>query len=105
MSSDPGKVKGADYPSETFRVLKEKETRQFGEYRTERLVLEAWKQRRRTQPSDVLPVSVALPPLEDLQMAHGLGRQASSRETVSATLRNTRSGRWIRRTTAHARAS
>jgi hypothetical protein len=35
-------VKGADYPSETFRVLKEKEIRQFGEYRTRRLVLEAW---------------------------------------------------------------
>jgi hypothetical protein len=33
---------GPDYPSETFRVLKEKEIRQFGEYRTRRLVLEAW---------------------------------------------------------------
>ena len=40
---DPAKVKGADYPSETFRVLKEKEIRLYGEYRTERLVLEAWK--------------------------------------------------------------
>jgi hypothetical protein len=39
---DPADVKGADYPSETFRVLKEKEIRQFGEYRTRRLVLEAW---------------------------------------------------------------
>jgi len=27
---------------QTFRVLKEKELRQFGEYRTRRLVLEAW---------------------------------------------------------------
>ena len=33
---------GADYPSETFRVLKDKELRDFGEYRTHRLVLEAW---------------------------------------------------------------
>jgi hypothetical protein len=32
---------GADYPSETYRVLKNNETRQFGEYRTRRLVLEA----------------------------------------------------------------
>lgn len=40
---DPAKVKGSDYPSETFRVLREKETRAFGEYRTERLVLEAWQ--------------------------------------------------------------
>jgi len=39
---DPADVKGADYPSETFRVLKEKEIRQFGEYRTRRLVLAAW---------------------------------------------------------------
>jgi hypothetical protein len=30
------------FPGETFRVLKEKEMRQFGEYRTRRLVLEAW---------------------------------------------------------------
>ncbi|MCC6528846.1 MAG: N-6 DNA methylase [Pseudomonadales bacterium] len=39
---DPAGVMGADYPSETFRVLKDKETRQHGEYRTQRLVLEAW---------------------------------------------------------------
>ena len=31
------------FPGETFRVLKEKELRQFGEYRTRRLVLEAWE--------------------------------------------------------------
>jgi hypothetical protein len=41
---DPADVMGADYPSETFRVLKNNETRQFGEYRTRRLVLEAWDQ-------------------------------------------------------------
>lgn len=39
---DPADVKGLDYPSETFRVLKEKEIRQHGEYRTRRLVLDAW---------------------------------------------------------------
>lgn len=39
---DPADVKGPDYPSETFRVLKEKEIRQHGENRTRRLVLEAW---------------------------------------------------------------
>jgi hypothetical protein len=31
-----------DFPGETFRILKEKEERQCGEYRTRRLVLEAW---------------------------------------------------------------
>ncbi|MCW1919229.1 N-6 DNA methylase [Rhodobacter sp. KR11] len=39
---DPAEVMGPDYPSETFRVLKEKETRHHGEYRTQRLVLAAW---------------------------------------------------------------
>jgi hypothetical protein len=39
---DPADVMGADYPSETFRVLKDKEIRLHGEYRTRRLVLEAW---------------------------------------------------------------
>ena len=33
---------GADYPSETFAVLKRSEIKEFGEYRTQRLVLEAW---------------------------------------------------------------
>jgi hypothetical protein len=39
---DPADVKGPDYPSETFRVLKEREIRHHGEYRTRRLVLAAW---------------------------------------------------------------
>jgi hypothetical protein len=29
-------------PGENFRVLKEKEEREYGEYRTRRLVLEVW---------------------------------------------------------------
>lgn len=40
---DPQDVYGPDFPGETFRVLKEKEIRNFGEYRTKRLVLEAWE--------------------------------------------------------------
>lgn len=39
---DPADVMGPDYPSETFRVLKNNEIRQLGEYRTQRMVLEAW---------------------------------------------------------------
>ena len=39
---DPTDVMGEDYPSETFRILKKKEIREFGEYRTRRLVLDAW---------------------------------------------------------------
>jgi hypothetical protein len=37
-----GALLGPDYPSETFRGLKNKEERAFGEYRTRRLVLAAW---------------------------------------------------------------
>ena len=40
---DPADVYGEDYPSESFRVLKEKEIAEFGEYRTRRMVLDAWK--------------------------------------------------------------
>ena len=36
------RVEKSTFPGETFRVLKEKEIRQFGEYRTRRLILEAW---------------------------------------------------------------
>lgn len=39
---DPSDVMGADYPSETFRVLKNNDQRQYGHYRTQRLVLAAW---------------------------------------------------------------
>jgi len=36
---DPADVYGADFPGETFRVLKEKETARYGQYRTRRLIL------------------------------------------------------------------
>ena len=39
---DPADVRGPDYPSETFRVLKSNEMARYREYRTARLVLEAW---------------------------------------------------------------
>ena len=41
---DPADIYGADYPSETFRVLKKNEEHpdRFGEYRTRRLVLDSW---------------------------------------------------------------
>lgn len=39
---DPEDVCGAGCINETFRVLKDNEIRRYGEYRTRRLVLEAW---------------------------------------------------------------
>lgn len=41
---DPTDVLGEDYHSETFRVLKNRKPREFGEYRTQRLVLASWDQ-------------------------------------------------------------
>ena len=38
-----------DFPGETFRVLKTKEEKKHGEYRTRRPVLEAWERRSRLQ--------------------------------------------------------
>lgn len=46
---DPQDVYGPDFPGETFRVLKEKEIRLYGEYRTRRLVLEAWEKLNKSQ--------------------------------------------------------
>lgn len=63
---DPAKAKGADYPSETFRVLKEKENRLYGEYRTERLVLDAWKQMEAGAAPISLPASITPPSPADL---------------------------------------
>ncbi|MCC5816731.1 MAG: hypothetical protein JJT78_18420 [Leptospira sp.] len=39
---DPQEAMGEDWPGETFRGLKENELREFGEYRTKQLVMEAW---------------------------------------------------------------
>lgn len=44
---------GANYPSETFRVLKEGELRAYGEYRTRRLVLQAWDKLNMTIPAEM----------------------------------------------------
>lgn len=38
------RCEASTFPGETFRVLKEKELRQYGEYRTRRLILQAWQQ-------------------------------------------------------------
>jgi hypothetical protein len=48
---DPADVRGPDYPSETFRVLKNNEIGRYGEYRTARLVLDAWDRMERGELS------------------------------------------------------
>lgn len=58
---DPADVMGEDYPSETFRVLKEKEIREYGEYRTRRLVLEAWGRLEQASPAIIPQAQPARP--------------------------------------------
>ena len=59
---DPADVMGSRYPSETFRVLKRDELRSFGEYRTRRLVLEAWdRQSTLSSKNTVIVPSMTVP--------------------------------------------
>lgn len=46
---DPSEIFGDDFPSESFRVLKEREEQEYGEYRTRRLVLEAYDELAKTR--------------------------------------------------------
>jgi len=69
---DPADAMGPDYPSETFRVLKEGEMRSFGEYRTQRLVLEAWDRQGAMQFQEALTV----PSSPVRYSEHGLIRNA-----------------------------
>lgn len=73
---DPKDVHGPDFPGETFRVLKEKEERQLGEYRTRRLVLGAY---------DRLEAALGPAPVRDYraELAAAAPRQAKAAETVT----------------------
>ncbi|MFS2099322.1 N-6 DNA methylase [Variovorax sp. Varisp85] len=73
---DPKEVMGEDYPSETFRVLKESEIRSFGEYRTRRLILEAWDRLAQGE----------LPQSSNLQQAAQYSAQAMIRNDDEAWL-------------------
>jgi len=59
---DPTEVMGADYPSETFRVLKDKEIREFGEYRTRNLVLREFDRMTLAKANGEPYVSLLNPP-------------------------------------------
>jgi uncharacterized protein (DUF433 family) len=58
---DPQDVYGPDFPGETFRVLREKEIKQFGEYRTRRLILEAWEKLNRSEELGPAPAQHMAP--------------------------------------------
>ena len=44
---DPSTSSGQAFPGGTFRVLKQKDIKRYGEYRTRRLVLGAWERMER----------------------------------------------------------
>jgi hypothetical protein len=65
-----GRTAASTFPGETFRVLKEKEIKQYGEYRTRRLVLEAWERMQQAIDEGREYVSMVDPPPADPSMAH-----------------------------------
>lgn len=76
---DPADVMGADYPSETFRVLKNNEMREFGEYRTGRLVLREFDRMALADASGETYQSLLLPPP---------GQQSSPQYSSIGVIRN-----------------
>ncbi|MDF3831418.1 hypothetical protein P3W85_00345, partial [Cupriavidus basilensis] len=75
---DPADVMGADYPSETFRVLKNKELKEFGEYRTGNLVLREFDRMTLADAQGEPYVSLLNPPpgqqAQPSYSAHGIVR-------------------------------
>ena len=67
---DPQDIYGPDFPGETFRVLKEKEIKKYGEYRTRRLVLEAWDRMQDAIDNGTEYVPMVDPPPAHPSMAH-----------------------------------
>ncbi len=59
---DPDNILGADCGVETFKALRNAELREFREFRTQRLIEEAWDR----VGADTAPIVVNLPPLGDL---------------------------------------
>lgn len=55
---DPASTHGPDYPTVTFPGLKKNEIAKYGEYRTQRLVLEAWDE---LAARDTVPIDVPTP--------------------------------------------
>ncbi len=96
---DPADIMGEDYPSETFRVLKNKEIKEYGEYRTSRLVLEAWDRMYEEEiqipvqqisanawatPPAVLPQNIAMFAIMDIM--HTMGQNVPEQKARLAAL-------------------
>ena len=78
---DPADVLGEDYPSETFRVLKNREMKEFKEYRTRNLVMREFNRMALAEANGEPYISLLTPP-PGLQVApsysmHGLIRNVA----------------------------
>ena len=74
---DPQEAMGNDFPSETFRVLKEREVKQFGEYRTKRVILEIYDEMAWANQTGQ-PYQTRLdPPPADPRVAHPSVKQSA----------------------------
>lgn len=82
---DPADIYGEKFPGETFRVLKDKEIKQFGEYRTKRLILEVYDAMAGAMRTEVAYQTIVSPPA-DPSIAH------PPRETTSSPILEIRGG-------------
>ncbi|WP_238527255.1 Eco57I restriction-modification methylase domain-containing protein [Methylomonas methanica] len=82
---DPADVMGDDYPSETFRVLKNNELKEFGEYRTQRLVLAAFDHMAEAEEKGVAYQSPLLP-LPSQHLVDSYSPQGVLRDRTDAKL-------------------
>jgi len=90
---DPQDVYGPDFPGETFRVLKDKEIKKYGEYRTKRLVMEAWD---RISENTTLPLqqSLTIDTMREFNLHEGI---YSIKDTAEITgLSNEKIKRWFK---------
>ena len=90
---DPKEVHGEDFPGETFRVLKEKEMRRYGEYRTRRLVLEAWDALEGNQVMGYTGKQVAELPMMSYQSSESIAWvKEEKQEEINAQFATPKSG-------------
>lgn len=87
---DPTDVKGDSYPSETFRGLKRNEIDRYGEYRTQRLVLDAFDRLAGMQIGEA-PIRIEAPaataaPLPDLAWERSAQPQPGDTGAVLAAI-------------------
>ena len=64
------RCEASKFPGETFRVLKQKEIKKFGEYRTRRLVLQAWDHMQEVIDNGMEYVPMVDPPPAHPSVAH-----------------------------------